>query len=472
MKALRYVGKNGCREKAYADLLENPSDDTVILDLASERPNITLRATLDGRPLYLRGSPMGRDFRDVGVMAYVLDTLSLRKDSADYWSREFDCIFPVRDCSLWKSQGERLSQMLATLAGDQYRTEWLPAGTMPIQPKHNARIPRGFEVVCLFSGGIDSLLGAYQLLQAGKRVLLVGHQSEQATAAAQTQVFAHLMRLFPKRASLIQFRVSASKSERLLFPIPEGGEDTHRVRSFLFLSLAAAVAEMAGVREIYMPENGLIALNPPLDLSRLGTCSTRTAHPKFLGQFTALAKALGAFSGTLKNPFLYQSKTDMLRNLDPRFKPALLRSVSCSRPSRYQDRHVRHCGYCVPCVYRRAALAGCGLDSTADYAFDVFTQLDSLTETTRADFTSLVRFTRRYQSLSPLRKQAAVLSQGYFPPGAGGEIGPHPTTDYSPWVQMLDRWTGEFSDLIEERASASTKKSLRWSPPTAGTAGR
>src|ERR1035437_10079439 len=97
MKALRYVGKNGCREKAYADLLENPSNDTVILDLASKRPNITLRATLDGRPLYLRGSPMGRDFRDVGVMAYVLDTLSLRKDSADYCSREFDSLFPVRD---------------------------------------------------------------------------------------------------------------------------------------------------------------------------------------------------------------------------------------------------------------------------------------------------------------------------------------------------------------------------------------
>jgi len=472
MKALRYVGKNGCRESAYTDALAEPSSDTVILDLASKRPNITLRATIDKRKLYLRGSPLVRDFRDIGVMAYVLDTLSRRKDGVDYWSREFDCTFPVRDCSLWKSQGELLSQMLATLAGDQYRMEWLPAGTMPAQAKHNARIPRGFDVVCLFSGGIDSLLGSYQLLQAGRRVLLVGHQSEPATAAAQTQVFAHLMRLFPKRASLVQFRVSASQSEQPLFPIPEGGEDTHRVRSVLFLALAVAVAELAGVREIYMPENGLIALNPPLELSRLGTCSTRTAHPRFLGQFTALAKALGVFTGTLKNPFLYQSKTDMLRNFDPRLKPALLRSVSCSRPSRYQDKHVRHCGYCVPCVYRRAALAACGLDSAADYAFNAFTQLDALTVTTRADFTSLVRFARRYQSLSPLHKQAAVLSQGYFPPSAGGEIGPHPTTDYSPWVQMLDRWTGEFSDLIDERASASTKKSLRLSSSAVGRASR
>jgi 7-cyano-7-deazaguanine synthase in queuosine biosynthesis len=355
--------------------------------------------------------------------------------------------------------------MLANLAGDQYTFTLLPAVSMPGHPKHRARIPRGFDAVCLFSGGIDSLLGAYELLQQGKHLLLVGHQSEQATAAAQRVVFQHLMHLFPKRGSLVQFRISVSRSEQTLFPIPKPGEDTHRVRSFLFLALAVSVADMAGVREIYLPENGLIALNPPLDMSRLGTCSTRTAHPKFLAQFLQLVNELGVFSGTLKNPFLYESKTDMLRSLDPRLKPALLRSVSCTRPSRYQDRHVRHCGYCVPCIYRRAALAACGLDSASDYAFDVFTQLGALTETTRLDFTSLVQFARRFRSLSPLHKNATVLSQGYFPPSVGGEIGPHPTSDYSPWVKMLDCWTTEFLNLIDDRASAATKKFLRWSSP-------
>ena len=465
MRAVRYVGKGGCGESAYVDAIATPSADTVVLDLVSRRPNVTLRAKLDGHPLYLRTSPAARDFRDIGVIAYVIDTLMLRKDGADYWSREYDCFFPVSNSIRWKSCGDLVAQMLATLAGDQYRIEWLTASSIPAHPKHLARIPKGFDAVCLFSGGIDSLLGAYQLLHAGKRLLLVGHQSEQATAAAQTQVFGHLLSLFPRRASLIQFRVAASQVKNKLFPIPNGPEDSHRVRSFLFLTLAVAVAEMAGVKEIYMPENGLIALNPPLDLSRLGTCSTRTAHPRFLSQFTALAKALGVFAGKLNNPFLYQSKTDMLRDLDTRLRPALLRSVSCSRPSRYQDRGVRHCGYCAPCIYRRAALAVCGLDQAPEYAFDVFTQLPSMTDTTRMDFTALVRFARRYCTLSPLHRQAIVLSQGYFPPRIGGEFGPQSTADYAPWVAMLDRWTSEFLDLIDTRASTPTKDSLRWKDP-------
>lgn len=462
MKALRYVGKNGCRDKRYGSALVESSDDLVILDLTSKRPNIALRATIDEKQLYLRTSPGVRDFRDITVMSYILDTLARRKDGADYWSREFNCSFPVRDAKLWKAHEDSLSRLLATLAGDQYHYDWLSAASIPAHPKHRARIPRSFDAACLFSGGTDSLLGAHKLLQQGKRLVLVGHQSEQATAAAQKEIFKYLAQLFPKQASLVQFRVAVSKKEQPLFPIPEGEEETHRVRSFLFLGLAVAVADMAGAHEIYMPENGLIALNPPLDLSRLGTCSTRTAHPRFLRQFLDLSRALGAYSGTLKNPFLYQSKTDMLRSFEPNLKAPLLRSVSCSRPSRYQDRHVRHCGYCVPCIYRRAAFAASGLDSASDYAFDVFKQLAGMTETARLDFISLIEFARRYRRLSALRKQGTVLSQGYFSPTVGGEIGPYTTSDYSPWVQMLDRWTGEFLTLVDERATAATKESLRW----------
>jgi 7-cyano-7-deazaguanine synthase in queuosine biosynthesis len=463
MKALRYVGKNGCRDKQYSRGLAEPPDDLVILDLVSKRPNITLRATVDDRRLYLRTSPGVRDFRDITVMSYVLDTLARRKDGADYWSREFNCVFPVKDAKLWKANEGLLSRLLATLAGDQYQYDWLPALSMPSHPAHRARIPKAFDAVCLFSGGIDSLLGAHRLLQQGKRLLLVGHQSEQATAAAQKELFKYLAQLFPKKSSLVQFRVAASRKEQPLFRIPEGEEETHRIRSFLFLGLAVAVADMAGVREIYMPENGLIALNPPLDLSRLGTCSTRTAHPRFLQQFLVLSRALRVYAGSLKNPFLFESKTDMLRSFDPKLKPALVRSVSCARPSRYQDKHVRHCGYCVPCIYRRSAFAAAGLDSASDYAFDIFQQFAGMTETARLDFISLVEFARRYSGLSSLRKQAIVLSQGYFSPSVGEEIGPYATSDYSPWVQMLDRWTSEFLDLVDARASASTKKSLQWS---------
>ena len=127
---------------------------------------------------------------------------------------------------------------------------------------------------------------------------------------------------------------------------------THRPRSLLFLALAVAIANAVKINKIYIPENGLIALNPPLGKSRLGTLSTRTAHPRYLVELAEFLAATHIFKGDIKNPFFFFSKTDMLRGLKKKLAPAILRSVSCARPSRYKQLGVRHCGYCVPCIYR------------------------------------------------------------------------------------------------------------------------
>jgi hypothetical protein len=103
------------------------------------------------------------------------------------------------------------------------------------------------------------------------------------------------------------------------------------------------------------------------------------------------------------------------------------------------------------------------LDDPSHYAFDIFKQFGGMTQTTRAEFASLVDFAQHYRTLSPLHKQGVVLSQGYFSPNAGELLGPSPTSDYSPWVQMLDRWTDEFLTLVDTQGSSATKESLRWS---------
>ena len=66
--------------------------------------------------------------------------------------------------------------------------------------------------------------------------------------------------------------------------IPQGGvENTTRSRSFLFISFGVfAVSGVKGVNELKIPENGLIALNVPLDNLRVGSHSTRTTHPFYL----------------------------------------------------------------------------------------------------------------------------------------------------------------------------------------------
>ena len=64
----------------------------------------------------------------------------------------------------------------------------------------------------------------------------------------------------------------------------DGGiESSTRSRSFLFIDFEIfALSGMGGVNVLQVPENGLIALNVPLDTLRVGSHSTRTTHPFYM----------------------------------------------------------------------------------------------------------------------------------------------------------------------------------------------
>ena len=49
-------------------------------------------------------------------------------------------------------------------------------------------------------------------------------------------------------------------------------------------------------------------------------------------------------------------------------------SVSCSHATRRQNwirKSASHCGYCIPCIIRRAAIHKAGFDNGQDYGFDI-----------------------------------------------------------------------------------------------------
>jgi 7-cyano-7-deazaguanine synthase in queuosine biosynthesis len=456
MKIVRYVGPRGSSDKEYQDALKD--GEHVVIDTLPKGANVVIRFSRDDHPVKVALRPLYRDFLDLATAVYVSDELEAREDAQDGWSRTFEHLYPVSDPAAWSSAGFLLAKCLSKLSGDEFGFTWLKRGGIPLFPNSRRPLPRGFDAVCLFSGGIDSLLGAWQLLSAGKRLILVGHQADGLTAAAQTQLAAELAGLFPGCVALVQTRVSRAGTKRPRFALPKKVEETHRPRSFLFLALAVCVAHAAGVAELYMPENGLIALNPPLQVSRMGTLSTRTAHPVYLAAFRDLVRALGVFNGPIRNPFLYESKTDMLRSLDPRLHTFVLRSVSCARPSRYQDRGVRHCGYCVPCLFRRAAMVEAGIDQASDYALDVFTEFPEMTWKTQADFKALIPFAAFVAAAADAQLENLVLAHGAFPPSIGAEIGPHGATDYSPWTGMMRRWARHFLSVLDQSASRKVKR--------------
>ena len=139
-----------------------------------------------------------------------------------------------------------------------------------------------------------------------------------------------------------------------------GSEDTTRGRSFLFFALGVAAGTALG-RDFVLkgPENGLIALNEPLDRLRLGTLSTRMTHPFYMARWNDLLQALGV-AGKVENPYWDKTKGEMVAQCA---NPALLKqlaplSLSCSSPTkgRWTKKPQGHCGYCLPCLIRQAFL--------------------------------------------------------------------------------------------------------------------
>ncbi len=90
-------------------------------------------------------------------------------------------------------------------------------------------------------------------------------------------------------------------------------------------------------------------------------------------------------------------------------------SVSCAHPetARWRDRPQGNCGYCLPCLIRRAALATIKQDHASDYAWDALTDPDLLdrAERTGADLRATVH------GVSPHRDELDIIRNAPLPAG-------------------------------------------------------
>lgn len=469
MRVVRYVGETQCNAEEYREIISS-AGNAAIIDTLSAMPNVTLSFTCDGKPLQVDFNDMVNDFLALSVVTYIADELNSRASTDDRWTRDFSAVIPMHDPTAWENHAQALGSVLRVLTGDNYSFSWPARSALPPSARHRTQMPTGFDTVCLFSGGLDSLCGAYQLLSERRRVLLVGHQAEGVTSSAQMELANALRSLFPDSVSFIQCRVARSPRLSPTFPLPPKSENSHRIRSFLFLGLGVAIAAAAGISEVVIPENGLIALNPPLQVSRVGSLSTRTAHPAFLFGYSALLSDLGIYRGRLWNPFIFDSKTDMMEDAEDALRRLALRSVSCSHANDVRwilpadaphldsssgDR-ARHCGYCIPCIYRRVALLSIGADDRKHYVVDVFRDLPRLSVTKQSDFRALAAFASSVVAADETKRQMMVLSHGHFAPEVGGQIGTRSVTDYSIWSDMLLRWSQSFLNRLPSVCSEET----------------
>lgn len=321
------------------------------------------RALSDLKALELAPSEIGADLLIVAEHIHAADTrISRATESQDAWTREIRLVVPVSAPARWNAAAPTLVRMLNFLTGDKWTVGFRKRPkefAQVVRKPDQAQLIRPFDGVSLFSGGLDSLIGAIDTLKAGGAPLLISHAGEGLVSKSQDLCFAGLKHAFAK-ARFDRLRMWMNISHGLVEDV--SSEDTTRGRSFLFFSLGVAAGTALGENFVLkVPENGLIALNVPLDRLRLGALSTRTTHPYYMARWNDLLAELG-IPGSVDNPYWDKTKGEMAAECSD---AALLKklspvSLSCSSPTkgRWKKQPQGHCGHCLPCLIRRAALAG------------------------------------------------------------------------------------------------------------------
>lgn len=373
------------------------------------------------------------DFLRFAAAVYCADRLSERPGT---WTRAISLDFPVRGIDTWLSALDDLSAALAFLSGDEWRLS-LRATTEP--GSSVAASNQSVDAVCLFSGGLDSFAGALDLLADGKTLCLVAHYEGGQAPKAQEHLARRLAQRFGQNRIVLRrlFLRPAPPAAGQTRPLPETRESSTRSRSLLFLAAGLVVAAgYGGEVPLFIPENGFIGINVPLTEARSGSLSTRTTHPHFIDLLCTCISRLG-MTNTVVNPFRVMTKGEILANSNDREALAALarETVSCAHPEapRYAQREQGNCGYCFPCLIRRAAMHHVGLDDPADYAFDALHEESELTGHRGDDLRALVR------SLSSPSRSVDVLRNG-----------PVPAQDVAAFAGVYERGRQEIRTWIEQ----------------------
>ena len=309
--------------------------------------------------LGLRPNARAWDFLSIALATVAADEACPRHVSADGWTRQISVLIAVVDPTFWAGQASALQEALRFVTGDIWSLSFMDGGFLPASP---ARPPARTEnAVCLLSGGMDSLIGAIDLVSAGQSPLLVSQVAK--GDKKQQRQFASII----APSSLhVQLNHTASP--------PGPSERSQRARSLAFLGfgvLAATSLDSYGATSpvtVFVPENGFISMNIPLTPLRIGSLSTRTTHPAYLSKIQEILDTAGLHV-KLHNPYQVMTKGEMLVNCknQPLLKSLAGATTSCGR---YARSGFKQCGRCVPCLIRRASFQKGGIsDSTPAYRY-------------------------------------------------------------------------------------------------------
>jgi 7-cyano-7-deazaguanine synthase in queuosine biosynthesis len=334
-----------------------------------------------GHPLH----SLVKDLLDIGVAVYMSDRYTRRGRDL---GRRIGLLMPVRHLDIWEGAKRKLERAVSFLGRDDFNIHFEKreeeAGS--INRVDSFAIESDKRCVCLFSGGLDSMAGAVWALEKKLTPVFVSHYANNQLARSQRSLVSQLDEKYDRKLVSVEitqqsleklesegvsgdlltmlqnakYHVGADELPRILERMigdeqaesilehtrvlehigvyatkargkkmskPPRSLMTQHLRSFLFLSLATAVALESGISTVYIFENGPVALNPLFSEARV---NSRTAHPHFLAYFQALIRAIFKVELSIKNPFVYRTKGEVARDLaKPELGGLVAKTCSC-----------------------------------------------------------------------------------------------------------------------------------------------
>jgi 7-cyano-7-deazaguanine synthase in queuosine biosynthesis len=350
-----------CAPKDYAFAAAGDAVEVILYDHADRQTRGAAGAAVKDEIVRekLHAATRAWDFLSLALSVTAADLAGHRNTSPDGWTREFELAISVADPDFWNAQRELVRNLLGFLTTDRWQISFMGGGISPVPEGESVR-PKE-DCVTLLSGGLDSFIGSIDLVANGKHPFAV---SQVVTGDAANQ------RNFARAIGGGLRHLQVNHNAR----VPDSeSPPSQRARSLIFVAygmlVATTLARYHAGRSVtlYVCENGFISINPPLTGARLGSLSTRTTHPVFLGLVQQLIDAAG-LRIRVENPYQLKTKGEMLHDCTNK---TLLRAHASETTScgRFKQFGYIHCGRCVPCLVRRAAFRASGMTDKTKYVY-------------------------------------------------------------------------------------------------------
>ena len=314
------------------------------------------------------------------------------------WARDFDFHIPVLDLSFWNNNEikKAISDALVFMTGDKnYNFSFGESkfGHLPKDKSNqmslfnenflNIDISQNTNIV-LFSGGLDSLAGAIELLNTvpESKLVLVSHKTNPSVTSMQNNIVKYLQSNYPNRILHYGFDCYYRKTQ--------SKEETQRTRMFLYSSIAFAICNCIGKHYFSIYENGITSINLPIQADVFNARASRTTHPKTINLMKKIFRFIDD-KFEIHTPYYDKTKEDILTVFSAYNENNLIKSsISCSS-TRKKPNSFKHCGSCSQCIDRRLAAYASNMHEHDDeYAVDFISSIPD--DETKQRLIQMLRF--------------------------------------------------------------------------------